>query len=73
MLVGNRQIAAALIDYPFVLGTATFQGTYPMNTKHCLAGLICLPMFTIAAFAGENGDLWTGPYAGASIGFTLVA
>ena len=40
-----------------------------MNTKHCLAGLICLPMFTIPAVAGENGDLWAGFYGGASIGY----
>ena len=40
-----------------------------MNKKHCLAGLICLPMFTFSAFAEEKGDLWTGFYGGASIGY----
>lgn len=40
-----------------------------MRIKHCLAGLICLPIFTISAIAEETSAPWLGPYAGASIGY----
>jgi outer membrane immunogenic protein len=39
-----------------------------MRIRHCVAGLICLHVFTVSAFAAEKADRWSGPYAGASIG-----
>ena len=36
---------------------------------HVICTIICLPILVSPAFAGGKGDLWTGPYAGASIGY----
>jgi outer membrane immunogenic protein len=34
-----------------------------------IGSILCLPLLTVAALAGEKADLWAGPYAGASIGY----
>lgn len=34
-----------------------------------ISSILCLPLLTVAALAGDKGDLWSGPYAGTSIGY----
>lgn len=50
------------------LGTDTLRESYPMRAG-LISSVFCLPLLAVAALAGEKGDLWTGPYGGASIGY----